>query len=40
MQNTVINHNWKDLIKPSKLNIQSSEDKCPNETICYRRQVS
>ena len=27
MQNTVINRNWKDLIKPSKLNIQSSEDK-------------
>ena len=27
MQNTVINRNWKDLIKPSKLNMQSSEDK-------------
>ena len=27
MENTVINRNWKDLIKPSKLNIQSSEDK-------------
>ena len=27
MQNTVINRNWKDLIKPSKLNIQNSEDK-------------
>ena len=27
MENTLINHNWKDLIKPNKLNIQSSEDK-------------
>ena len=27
MENAVINRNWKDLIKPSKLNIQSSEDK-------------
>ena len=27
MENTIINHNWKDLIKPSKLNIQNSEDK-------------
>ena len=27
MQTTLINQNWKDLIKPSKLNIQNSEDK-------------
>ena len=27
MENVVINRNWKDLINPSKLNIQSSEDK-------------
>jgi len=27
MDNAIINHNWKDLIKPNKLNIQSSEDK-------------
>ncbi len=27
MENTLINHNWKDLIKPNKLNIVSSEDK-------------
>ena len=27
MENAVINRNWKDLIKPSKLNLQSSEDK-------------
>ena len=27
MENPIINHNWKDLIKPSKLNIQSSDDK-------------
>ena len=27
MENAIINHNWKDLIKPNKLNIQSSEDK-------------
>ena len=27
MENAVINRNWKDLIKPGKLNIQSSEDK-------------
>ena len=27
MENTIINHNWKDLIKPSKLNIQNSADK-------------
>ena len=27
MENTIINHNWKDLIKPNKLNIQSNEDK-------------
>ena len=27
MESTLINHNWKDLIKPSKLNIQSSDDK-------------
>ena len=27
METTIINHNWKDLIKPSKLNIQSNKDK-------------
>jgi len=27
MENTIINENWKALIKPSKLNIQSNEDK-------------
>ena len=27
MENNIINHNWKDLIKPNKLNIQSNEDK-------------
>ena len=27
MENTVINQNWKSLIKPGKLNIKSSEDK-------------
>jgi len=27
MENQLINHNWKDLIKPGKLNIKSSEDK-------------
>jgi len=27
MQNTIINQNWKSLIKPSKLSIKSSEDK-------------
>ena len=27
MENTIISHNWKDLIKPSKLNIKSNEDK-------------
>jgi len=27
MESTLINHNWKDLIKPNKLNVQSSEDK-------------
>jgi len=27
MDNAIINHNWKDLIKPSKLNIKSNEDK-------------
>ena len=27
MESTIINHNWKDLIKPSKLNIQSNKDK-------------
>ena len=27
MDNTIINYNWKDLIKPSKLNIKSNEDK-------------
>ena len=27
MQNTIINDNWKNLIKPNKLNIQNSDDK-------------
>ena len=27
MENTTINQNWKALIKPNKLNIQSNEDK-------------
>ena len=27
MENTLINHNWKDLIKPNKLNVQSNDDK-------------
>ena len=27
MENAIINHNWKDLIKPGKLNIKSSDDK-------------
>ena len=27
MDNAIINHNWKDLIKPGKLNIKSNEDK-------------
>tara|TARA_Y100000590_G_scaffold460664_1_gene620464 strand:- start:2572 stop:3597 length:1026 start_codon:yes stop_codon:yes gene_type:complete len=27
MESTIINHNWKDLIKPGKLNIQNNEDK-------------
>ena len=27
MQNTVINENWKALIKPNKLNIENSDDK-------------
>ena len=27
MENTTINQNWKSLIKPSKLNIKSNEDK-------------
>ena len=27
MQNTIINENWKALIKPNKLNIENSEDK-------------
>ena len=27
MQNTIIDKNWKSLIKPSKLSIKSSEDK-------------
>ena len=27
METTIINHNWKDLIKPSKLNIQTNKDK-------------
>ena len=33
MENAIINHNWKDLIKPSKLNIQSSEDKSFTKVI-------
>ena len=27
MENSLINLNWKDLIKPNRLNIQSSENK-------------
>ena len=27
MENTIINQNWKSLIKPNKLNIKSNEDK-------------
>ena len=27
MENTIISHNWKELIKPNKLNIKSSDDK-------------
>ena len=27
MNNTIINQNWKELIKPNKLNIQSNDDK-------------
>ena len=27
MESSIINHNWKDLIKPNKLNIESNEDK-------------
>jgi DNA-directed RNA polymerase subunit alpha len=27
MENTIIDKNWKNLIKPNKLNIQSNEDK-------------
>jgi hypothetical protein len=27
MDNAIINYNWKDLNKPSKLNIKSNEDK-------------
>ena len=33
MESAIINHNWKDLIKPSKLNIQSSEDKSFTKVI-------
>ena len=27
MENAIISHNWKELIKPNKLNIKSSDDK-------------
>ena len=27
MENNIINHNWKELIKPNKLNIKSSDDR-------------
>ena len=27
MENAIINHNWKDLIKPTKLQIENNEDK-------------
>ena len=33
LKSSIINHNWKDLIKPSKLNIQSSEDKSFTKVI-------
>jgi len=37
MQNTIINENWKALIKPNKLNIENSDDK--TSLIYYRAQV-
>ena len=33
MESTIINHNWKDLIKPSKLNIENSKDKSISKVI-------
>ena len=33
MENTIINKNWKSLIKPSKLDIQSSDDKSTTTLI-------
>ena len=33
MENAIINHNWKDLIKPNKLNIESSDDKSFTKVI-------
>ena len=33
MQNTIINENWKALIKPNKLNIKNSEDKFSTTVI-------
>ena len=27
MENTIIDHNWKALIKPTKLNIETNDDK-------------
>ena len=33
MENATINQNWKALIKPNKLNIQSSEDKSVTTVI-------
>ena len=33
MENNLITHNWKDLIKPSKLNIQSNEDKSATTVV-------
>ena len=33
MENTLANQNWKSLIKPTKLNIQSNEDKSTTTII-------
>ena len=33
MESTIINHNWKDLIKPSKLNIENSKDKSISKVV-------
>ena len=33
MENTIINDNWKALIKPGKLNIQSSDDKSSTTVV-------